>query len=189
VIAFSATGYYHAQILGGDHVGLDSRAVVDTATGEYITSLLPGDKIMHREIIDRLQLEDASKMIFAPETWGKAYDGAIGKLARLKLTAAEYRIILLMLPLIRPCSGLVAYGNYKPVQIDYIITELGMTRKTANASLHTLADLRVIYYGESGKEFSVLFNPYIYNRGRYINKTLHDIFRKSTWARDKSKSG
>jgi hypothetical protein len=167
-------------------VSAETRAVVDTETGEYITSLLPGDKIMHREIIDRLQLEDANKMIFAPETWGKAYDGAIGKLARLKLTAAEYRIILLMLPLIRACSGLVAYGNYKPVQIDYIISELGMTRKTANTSLQRLIDLRVMSRAESGHDYIIVFNPYIYNRGRLINKTLYEMFKRSSWAKCKS---
>jgi hypothetical protein len=167
-------------------MAVKTRAVIDTETGEYITSLLPGDKILHREIIDRLKFEDASKMIFAPETWGKAYDGAIGKLARLKLSAAEYRIILLMLPLIRPCSGLVAYGNYKPVQIDYIITELGMTRKTANASLQRLIDLRVINRAESGHGYITVFNPYIYNRGRFVNKTLYEKFKGSAWAKDKT---
>jgi hypothetical protein len=184
---------YHIYVIkkqmpeGRAIVGTENRAIIDTETGEYITALLPGDRILRSEIIGRLQTENPNKMSFAPDGWGKAYNGALAKLARLKLTAADYRIILLMLPLVRACSGLVAYDNYKPVQIDYIVKQLQISKKTVNTSIQKLIDLRVIARAESGHDFVIFFNPYIYNRGRWINKTLYEMFRRSSWAQERNR--
>ena len=169
-------------------MGNDNRAVIDTETGEYLTALLPGDRILRSEIIGRLQTENQNKMAFAPDNWGKAYNDAFGKLARLKLTAADYRVILLMLRNVRACSGLVAYDNYKPIQPNYIVEQLQISKRTVSTSIQTLIDLRVIARAESGHDFVIFFNPYIYNRGRFINKTLYEMFRKSSWAKN-NKSG
>lgn len=170
-------------------MGNDNRAVIDTETGEYLTALLPGDRILRSEIIGRLQTENQNKMSFNNGQWGKAYNDALNKLARLPLTAADYKMILLFLPLVRQGSGLVAYGNYRPVKFQWICDQLKISSKTAQRSLKRLADYRVITHDYSGGETIYFFNPYIYQRGRLINKTLFEMFKKSIWANEtKSKT-
>ena len=94
---------------------------------------------------------------------------------------------MLFLPLVRLSSGLVAYGNYRPVKTDWICQKVGISPKTATRALKHLADLRVISQDYSGGETIYFFNPFIYHKGRYINKTLYEMFRKSQWAQSRKK--
>jgi DNA-binding transcriptional ArsR family regulator len=161
------------------------RAIFDIDTGEYIDTLHTGDRIVRKSVIDRLHdlPVDESKMCFQNGDWGKAYDEALSKLAKLNLIAIEYKMILLFIPLIKINSGLLAYGNYKPVNMKWIETELNITRNTVSKTIKRLLDLRIISENYSGKEKIYFFNPYIYQKGRYINKTLFEMFKKSDWVK------
>lgn len=181
--------------LRGDGLDGDILALVDTSTGEQVGTLMPGDRIIPRKVMAKIENQDGKdeRIRFAPESWGKAYDGAWQKLASLKLSAAEYQMILFMLPLVKIGSGLLVYGNWRPVQLDYIMGELHLSAKTAQKVVQRLVNLRILYRGESGKAFQYFFNPYIYSRGGYINATLRDMFKDSVWAQAenprKSKTG
>ena len=161
----------------------EERAVIDMETGEYLTQLQPGDRIIKKQILDRIADQaPVDKQYICPDNWGKAYDNATNKLARLNLSASEYKAILLMLPLVRLGSGLVAYGNYKPVSADWIADQLQISEASTYRVLARLQSLRIISKSISGNEVLYFFNPYIYMRGRYINKSLYEIFRRSQWA-------
>jgi len=161
----------------------DSHLIVDRETGDCIGELNPGDRIIRKKIIDELP-DDPGKMPFSNGEWGKTYNSSLNKLARLNLTAAEYKTILLFLTLVRFGSGLVAYGNYKPVNIEWLETELNMSNKTTCRTLQKLLGHRIIAQSYSGGERIYFFNPYIYQKGRYINKTLFEMFKKSEWAKE-----
>lgn len=167
----------------------ETRIVVDANTGECVSTLLPGDRILRQKVIDRLQQEEGNgeHVRFAPERWGKAYDGALQKLAVLKLSAVEYQVILFVLPLVKTGSGLLVHRNFKPVHMEYISESLSLSHRTASAAVKRLVDLRVMFSGECGNEKQFYFNPYIYSRGGYINSTLRDMFKSSTWAQQKRK--
>lgn len=163
--------------------------MVDANTGECVSTLLPGDRILRHAIIDKMQQIDESgeRVWFAPERWGKAYDGALQKLATLKLSAVEYQIILFVLPLVKIGSGLLVHGNFKPVHVEHIAESLKLSSRTATGAVKRLVSLRVIFSGECGNEKQLYFNPYIYSRGSYINSTLRDMFKNSKWAEKKPK--
>lgn len=163
-----------------------SLAVINTDTAEYIYQLEKGDKIVRAKHLPKFSEED-TRMAFTNGTWGKVYGEALNKLARKSLTAAEYKTVLFFLTLVRPASGLIAYGNYKPVTMDYVEKELNLSNKTMERTLSKLMDLRIIAKTISGGETIYFFNPYIYQKGRYINKTLYEMFKKSEWAKREDK--
>lgn len=163
---------------------MSDKLIMDSE-GTIVGELYTGDRIVRKSVIDRLHdlPNDDSKILFEQGYWSKAYDEALNKLARLNLTTIEYRMILLFIPLIKMNSGLIAYGNYKPVNMKWIEDELKISDKSLLRSFKRLLDLRIIADSYSGKERIYFFNPYIYQKGRYINKTLFEMFKKSEWAK------
>lgn len=160
-----------------------TRLVIDSNNGNVLGELEPGDRIIKKSVVDRLP-DNPDRMPFTNGAWGKTYSVALNKLARLDLTAADYKTILLFLTSVRYGSGLIAYGNYKPVNITWIENELHMSHKTVCRTIERLLDFRIISKSYSGKESIYFFNPFIYSKGRYINKTLFEMFRKSEWAKE-----
>lgn len=151
--------------------------------GTIIGNLYEGDRIIRAKIIEKLP-ENDNRMVFSNGEWGKTYDTSFRKLARLKLSPAEYKMILLFFTLVSYGSGLIMHGNYKEVTNEWIENELELTRNTVYKSIKKLLNYRIIYKGFSGKEIQYYFNPYIYQKGRYINKTLYEMFKKSEWAKE-----
>ena len=163
--------------------GNSTRYVIDGCTGGVITELVSGDRIIKKAVMERLA-DDDKRMAFTNGQFGKAYNSAIEKLAKLNLSQSEYRVVLLMVTLVRPSSGLVAYGNYKPVTLDWLAGELDISDKTMKRTIKRLISLGVICEAHALKDILYFFNPYIYQKGRYINKTLFEMFKKSEWARE-----
>ena len=156
--------------------------IVDSESGAVITQLEKGDRVLRKSVLDVLAEED-QRMSFSNGQFGKAYATAFDKLARLGLSQSEYRVVLLMLPMIKTSSGLVAYGNYKPITLEWIAEELQISIKTVVRSMATLIHNRILCRTYSGGDTQFFFNPYIYQKGRYINKTLFEMFKKSEWAK------
>lgn len=163
--------------------GNSRRYVIDGNTGVVITELFSGDRIIRKHVVDRL-LEDDKRMAFSNGQFGKAYNRAIIKLARLNLHQSEYRIVFLFLSLVRPSSGLIAYKNYRPVNLEWVARELKISDKTVSRAITRLTDLGIICRASSGGDTIYFFNPYIYNKGRHINKTLFEMFKNSEWAKE-----
>lgn len=163
--------------------GNNKRYVIDGNTGDVITELSNGDRIIKRSVMDYL-IENDNRMTFSNGQFGKAYNSAIVKLAKLNLFQSEYRIVLLLLSLVRPSSGLITYGNYKPVNLKWVADELEISDKTVNRALERLLDFGIICKAYSSKTEMLFFNPYIYQKGKYINKTLYEMFKKSEWAKE-----
>lgn len=162
------------------------RLIIKNGTGEILGGLKPEDRVLKKEILDRLHEQpiDKKTMAFSNGAWGKIYEPAMNKLARLDLTAAEYKTVLLFLPLIKYSSGLIAHSNYKPVDTGWVGEQLELSSKTAARTIKRLLDYRIISKSYSGKESAYFFNPYIFMRGARINKTLYEMFRKSQWAKE-----
>jgi len=159
-----------------------NRVVVDSDTGDVVWSLQEGDKIIPKRSLP-MYSDDSERMGFTNGAFGKAYAPALEKLSKLNLTAAEYKTILRLMTMVRFGSGLIAYGNYRPISLEWIEKELDFTHRTCTNTMQRLIALRIISKSTSGIDTIYFFNPYIYQRGRYINKTLFEMFKKSEWAR------
>jgi hypothetical protein len=162
---------------------MEDKLIID-GEGTIVGELHQGDRIIRRHIIEELP-EENDRMPFSNGEWGKTYDVSFRKLTKLKLSPVEYRMVLLFFTLVSYSSGLIAHGNYKPVTSEWIENELEITRNTVFKSIKKLMDFRIISQSYSGKEKIYFFNPYIYQKGKYINKTLFEMFKKSEWAKEK----
>jgi hypothetical protein len=88
-----------------------------------------------------------------------------------------------MYPKIRYQSGLLAYDNGKPLNVENIADALDMEERAVNYALNGLYKERVIGFWTFNDEIKIYMNPYIVSVGTVINKSLQTMFEDSKWAR------
>ena len=157
-----------------------SKVVIETETGQILTDLKEGDKIIRGNSIEALKdLESAPE----GETFTKLYHKVIPKLAECKLSSVEWAIFLYLGTNLRYVSNVVKYRNGKTITRESLQRDLKLSEITVKRSVIRLIKEGLIIEARTieGKVFVV--NPFVLSVGDRINKTVYDLFRKSKWAR------
>lgn len=169
------------------------RYIVHAETGEIEKELFEGDKIIRKKQIDfskkhEVDLEEEKIYNFGQDKkFSMLSEYASKQLANEKLTASEYRILLIMISNTNYKSGLIAFGNNQPITKEWISKTLGLTQKTTDNSIKTLIDRGIIAQNITNHKTKYFFNPYIQYRGRWINRTLYEMFKNTRWAKPDTK--
>ena len=165
--------------------------ILDSATGEIVNELYEGDrhKIIRKKQID--YLEKNGKDIENEKIYNFGQDANFSmlssysakQLADENLTASQYRVMLLMISNTNYKSGLIAFGNNKPMTSEWISKKLNVSIKTSDNCIKVLTDKGIINRSTTNYKTKYYFNPFIQYRGRWINKTLYEMFRNTKWAK------
>jgi hypothetical protein len=153
--------------------------LVDPNTGERLGELNHGDAIKRKSTSDFLS---STLEILHDEPYIKTYVKPMFELSKT-LSGSEMQMIHFLTAYISYESGMLKHGNGKPVTRGYIADATGMSIKSVDRILHNLRDHQVLGRNVVGREVQYFANPYLFMRGRRINKTLHDMFKNSRWAR------
>lgn len=157
-----------------------SKLVIETKTGEALTEIFPGDRIVRSNSIEALrELESAPE----GETFTKLYHKVLPKIAETKLTSAELIIFLFLAVNLRYISNVAKYHNGKMISRENIQHDLKLPEITVKRSILRLIKEGLIIEAKTieGKVFVV--NPFVVSVGQKVSKTVYDLFRKSKWAR------
>lgn len=163
--------------------------IVDAESGVVKSEMFKGDRIIRKKQIEfsikHLEdIEEGKIYNFGQDkSFSMLSEFSAKQLADEKLTASEYRILLLMISNTHYKSGLIAFRNNKPISKEWISKELCITRKTVDTSVNTLVDRGIIAQNTTNHKTKYFFNPYIQYRGRWINKTLYEMFKNTRWAK------
>jgi hypothetical protein len=186
---FGLENYFRGVISVEEAVGY----VIDGETGEIRDQFYQGDevRIKRKEQVEYYQ--KSKKEIGKDKVYNFGQDRkfsmlseyAAKQLADEKLTAAEYRVLLLMISHTHYKSGLIAYGNNQFITKEWITKKLGISAKTTDYAVKTLIDRGIIAQNTTNHKTKYFFNPYIQYKGRWINKTLYEMFRNTRWAKAK----
>jgi len=170
--------------------------LVDCSSGQILNEIYRGDSFYVR----RQKQKDYSAKNKNDIEKDKVYDfGQDAKFSMLssfsakqladeKLTASQYRVMLIMISNTNYKSGLIAFGNNRPITAEWISNELKIDKKTTESSIKVLVDKGIIYQGMTNHKTQYFFNPYIQYRGKWINKTLYEMFKNTKWAKNKETS-
>jgi hypothetical protein len=157
-----------------------SKIVVETETGEVLTEINPGDRIVRSNSVEALKdLESAPE----GETFTKLYHKVVPKLAQCKLSSAEWAIFLYLGTNLRYVSNVSKYRNGQLITRDNLQRDLKLPEITVKRSILRLIREGLIVEAKTieGKVFVV--NPFVLSVGDRVSKTVYDLFRKSKWAR------
>lgn len=157
-----------------------SKIVVETETGEVLTEINPGDRIVRSNSAEALKdLESAPE----GETFTKLYHKVVPKLAQCKLSSAEWAIFLYLGTNLRYVSNVSKYRNGQLITRDNLQRDLKLPEITVKRSILRLIREGLIVEAKTieGKVFVV--NPFVLSVGDKVSKTVYDLFRKSKWAR------
>ena len=160
------------------------KVILDTNTGEIIDEIKEGDRIRRKsqddfcgkkgELID---MNDNGNFV-------KIFNKTMALLGSEKLTANEYLVCLRLLDYIEYESGILKFGNNgRPLKLADIEDITGLSKSTTIRVMQTLVDRRIYGVHKTGKENCYTVNPFIFMKGRYINKTLYNFYKKSKWAK------
>ena len=167
--------------------------IVDSKTGKVNQSIYEGDKLRivrksqaeyyqkHKEEIEKDRVYNFGQ----DKNFSMLSEYAAKQLADEKLTSSEYRVLLLMISHTHYKSGLVAYGNNQPMTKEWVSEKLNIGKKTVDNAIKTLIDRGIIAENNTNHRTKYFFNPYIQYKGRWINRTLYEMFKNTRWAKVK----
>ena len=164
------------------------KAILDTETGELIDEVFPGDRILRKNSIEFLKKKDEEDdgliEINKGRPFIKLYDDVAEDLATENLTGAEFSILLLCISHLSYVSGAIIErhtGEFiTPTKFE---KDTGLGRTTVWRAIQGLVDRGILFRGETKEEFKLFANPYIFMKGRKINRTLFEMFRTTKWYR------
>lgn len=157
-----------------------ARIVIDTETGQIMTELKEGDRIVHASSVEAFhEFEGAPK----GETFTKLYHKVIPLIVDCELSASELIMFMHLAVNLRYISNVAKYPNGKLITRENLQKDLKISEPTVKRSIYRLIKIGLIVEATTieGKVFVV--NPFVVTVGDKINKTVYDLFRKSKWAR------
>jgi hypothetical protein len=139
----------------------------------------PGDRVIRKQSIDYL---NSTIEINKNEPYTKAFIKPMFTLAR-SLSGSELQMVYCLLPYISYESGLLMHPNGRALTRECISDATGLGLKTVDRILKSLQDKKVIGKHNSGREIHITVNPWLFMRGKRINRTLYEFFKNSRWAK------
>lgn len=163
---------------------MEKRYVVNSVTGEIEDELLPGDKIRRMSQDNYYKGMEEMFELNKDKAFVKLYNDTMAILGQEKMTLAEYRVCFMLLKYINYGSGVLRYeNNGRELNLTDIEKITGLSRSTVSRAMKGLISKRIYGVHKTGKENCYTVNPFIFMKGKYVNKTLYDFFKKSKWAK------
>lgn len=156
------------------------RFICDYETGSDAGELYPGDRIVRKQSADYLQ---RTVELMSNEPYTKVYNRPMFSLAK-SLTGSEMQMVYFLLPFLSFESGMLTTRNGQPLTRKQIADRTGLSINTVDRLLQGLKEKQVIGKHMIGREVQYFMNPYLFMRGKRINKTLHDMFQNTVWAKE-----
>ena len=148
-------------------------------TGEKTGELYPGDRIYRNKSADYMK---NTIEILKDEPYTKTYHKVMFAVSNC-LSGKELQMIYSLVPFLSFESGMLKHQNGQPLARAYIAEYTGLSIKTVDRLLQGLKEKQVIGRNVVGREVQYYMNPWLFMRGKRVNKTLYDMFKNSRWAK------
>jgi len=157
---------------------LATRIVIDTETGEILTKLKEGDRIVRAESIEYLESNEPWKKV----GFFKGYSNEL-RMVVPTLSTTEKALLLSLIPYVsidafdmKHSNGL-EYSNGNDMGLEGVIKVCGLSRNTTVDAINSLVKKDILYKGKNSKGNQYFMNPWLIHRGGTINKTLKAMFK------------
>jgi DNA-binding transcriptional ArsR family regulator len=167
---------------GGDLMAKE-KPVLDLVvreTGEITGSLNEGDRIIRKKSAEYLK---STIEILPDATYVKVFLKPLSLLAEIS-TGPEMLMIFYLLQYLSYDSGILMHSNGKILTRSFIADAMGLSERQVDRTLDKLKEHEVLKKVLGARrEATIIMNPWLFMRGKRINKTLYEMFRNSRWAK------
>jgi len=164
---------------GGNNVLKEVAGKIINDDGEVYDEIYVGDKILRGE---SLKYYNETFEIGKGERFYKVWECARFELDNETLTGSQWRLLSMLGHYIQYKSCVVIHPNGRHVTLEAMSKILDMPERTVYNSLEKLIKKKIIAKVKIGYDIKYLVNPFIFAKGKRMNKTLIDIFGDSKWA-------
>lgn len=151
-----------------------------------LVEVFEGDRIVRAEQTEFLQEHEVWK---PKENFVKVYDSGIDSILdnisdkdACKLSGMDCKLLLKLIRYISYESGMLTKTGKNDSRYALTNEDIGNmtgTRKqTVIKSMNNLVELSILSRNKYGRQYQYYANPYIFFRGKYINKMLKNMFKK-----------
>ena len=154
--------------------------VVDPETGEKIDEIREGDSIVRSESKEKLK---ETVFLNEDEPFLKVYTKAMFDVSR-SLDGMENQLMNMLMHYISYETGILKFANGIVLTRQHVIELAGLNYKTVDKHLKRLVDIGVFGKHKTGRNVNYIANPYIFMRGKKVNKTLKELFKNTKWAKN-----
>lgn len=147
--------------------------------GEITNEIYEGDRIIRKETIDYF---NETIEIGKGEKFYKVWECAKVELDDELLTGSQWRLLNMMGHYIQYQTCLLTFSNGVPLTLEHISQIMNMPERTTFRAIEGLVKKKIIGKFKIGHEIKYYMNPFIYMKGKRVNKTLISMFGKSKWA-------
>jgi predicted HTH transcriptional regulator len=149
-------------------------------TGEIAGSLNEGDRIIRKKSAEYL---GSTVEILPDATYVKVFLKPLSQLAEIS-TGPEMLMVCYLLQYLSFESGILMHSNGRIVTRSHIAQEMQQSERQVDRTLDKLREKQVLKKVIGAKrEVSIIMNPWLFMRGKRINRTLYEMFRNSDWAK------
>ena len=145
-----------------------------------------GDRIVRAEQIEFLQEHEIWK---PKENFVKVYDSGIDSILdnisdkdACKLSGMDCKLLLKLIRYISYESGMLTKTGKNDsryaLKNEDIVKMTGIRAQTISSCMGHLVELSILSKNKYGAQYQYYANPYIFFRGKRINKMLKDMFKK-----------
>jgi hypothetical protein len=153
--------------------------IADPTTGEIISELNEGDRIVRKASIDKYN----STMSFnKDEPFVKVFSNVLFELSD-KLSGKESLFLYYLLQYVNFEDGILE-RNKEILTKEMIIEETKQSERNIERLIAGLIEKEVIGKHRTGtKKVAYTINPFIFMKGKRIDLTLYELYKKSKWAK------
>jgi len=152
----------------------ENRVLISADTGEVLTNLEKGDRIVRSKSIERYKKNAESE--FAKRSFIRV-DIREGALILKELNPYEKSLLFTIQYYVAYESGIIQYPNGKEIGFDDICSLTGLSREKTATVLSSLIKKDLIYKGKNSRKVQYFMNPWIATKGIAPNPTLKEMFK------------
>lgn len=146
--------------------------VIDNKTGEVLTELYDGDRIVRKKSLEKLHSVRDWKI-------EHFYKGNLREISKWMkdLSTNERAMLFTLTPYIGYDDCCLKHENGDMVTFDFIVSISDMGRATVSRTIVSLIRKDILYRGRNSRERQYFINPWLFCKGNRINNILQTMFR------------
>ena len=149
-------------------------------TGEVTSTLNKGDRIVRKKSVEYLE---NNIEILPDAAYVKTFIKPMSMLSE-SLSGPESFMVFYLLQYLSYESGILMHPNGQMLTRSYIAEEIGQSERQIDRTIDKLRDKQVLKKVLGAKrEVSFIMNPWLFMKGKHVNRTLYDLFKNSRWAK------